>query len=177
MKELLLIPIMMAVFAFGYFVTVKVDAFIEENRRLIEQENRKNHSQIRIAAESAVLLDSVAAQLEACSAANPYLEFFLSTGKAERILQRVLDGTMDIALMTEEKADNIGDSYGTLRIPCHTGIVIFPMLGLPVENLDEENRICIVWNKAVQSKSRDSVLSAIEAEYCTLKCGYADYLD
>ncbi len=163
MKDLFLIPIMMAVFAFGYFVMVKIDAFIEENRRLIEQENRKNHSQIRIAAESAALLDSVAAQLESCSDADPYLEFFLSTGKADRILQRVQDGTMDIALITEEKADHIGDAYGTFRIPCHTGIVIFPMLGLPVENLDEENRICIVWNKAVQSKSRDRVLFAIEA--------------
>ncbi len=169
MKEILLIPIMIAVLAFGYFVMVKIDSFIEENRRLIQQENRKNHSQIRIAAESAVLLDSVAPQLESCSAANPYLEFFLSTGKADRILQRILDGTIDIALMTEEKADRIGDTYGTLQIPCHTGIVISPMLGLPVENLDEENRICIVWNKAVQSKSRDRILFAIEAEYCTPK--------
>ncbi len=34
MKDLLLIPIMLAEFAFGYFVVVRADAFLEGNRRL-----------------------------------------------------------------------------------------------------------------------------------------------
>ena len=40
MKDLFLIPIMLAVFVFGYFVMAKIDSFIEENRRLIHAENR-----------------------------------------------------------------------------------------------------------------------------------------
>ena len=63
-KDLFLIPIMLAVFVFGYFVMAKIDSFIEENRRLIHAENRQNRAHIRIAAESPTLLDSIAVQLE-----------------------------------------------------------------------------------------------------------------
>ena len=51
------------------------------------------------------------------------------------------------------------------------------VFGLSVENVDEEKWAFVVWNKSIQSKSRDRVLFAIEAEYCSLKCGYADYLE
>ena len=102
MKDLFLIPIMLAVFVFGYFVMAKIDSFIEENRRLIHAENRQNRVHIRIAAESPMLLDSIAAQLTAYSRANPFVEFFLSSGKAERILQKLMDGTLDIAILAED---------------------------------------------------------------------------
>ena len=46
-----------------------------------------------------------------------------------------------------------------------------------IESIDEEKWAFVVWNKSIQSKSRDRVLFAIEAEYCSLKCGYADYLE
>ena len=87
MKDLFLISIMLAVFVFGYFVMAKIDSFIEENRRLIHAENRQNRAHIRIAAESPMLLDSIAVQLTSYSRADPFVEFFLSSGKAERILQ------------------------------------------------------------------------------------------
>ena len=93
MKDLFLIPIMLAVFVFGYFVMAKIDSFIEENRRLIHAENRQNRAHIRIAAESPMLLDSIAVQLTSYSRANPFVEFFLSSGKAELILQKLMDGT------------------------------------------------------------------------------------
>ena len=78
MKDLFLIPIMLAVFVFGYFVMAKIDSFIEENRRLIHAENRQNRAHIRIAAESPMLLDSIEVQLTSYSRANPFVEFFLS---------------------------------------------------------------------------------------------------
>lgn len=177
MKDLLLIPIMLAVFVFGYFVMAKVDSFIEENRRLIHTENRQNRAHIRIAAESPMLLDSIAAQLEAYSRANPFVEFFLSSGKAERILQKLIDGTLDIAILTEENMISLDESCAMIRIPCRTGEVVSTALGLSVESVDEEKWAFVVWNKSIQSKARDRVLFAIEAEYCSLKCGYADYLE
>lgn len=177
MKDLLLIPIMLAVFVFGYFVMVKVDHFIEENRRLINAENRQNRTHIRIAAESPILLDSIAAQLEAYSNANPFVEFFLNTGKAERILQRLIDGALDIAILTEENTHSLNDFCAMIRIPCKTGDVVSTALGLPVQSIDEDKWAFVVWNKSIQSKARDRVLFAIEAEYGSLNCGYADYLE
>ncbi len=177
MKDLLLIPIMLAVFVFGYFVMAKIDSFIKENLRLIHAENRQNRAHIRIAAESPMLLDSIAAQITAYSRVNPFVEFFLSSGKAERILQKLTDGTLDIAILAEENNLSLNEYYGKLRIPCRTGKVLSTTLGLSDKSIDEEKWAFVVWNKSIQSKARDSVLFAIEAEYYSLKCGYADYLE
>lgn len=177
MKDLLLIFIMLAVFAFGYFVMVKVDSFIEENCSLIHAESRENRTHIRIAAESPMLLDSIAAHLEEYSNANPFVETFLSAGKAERILQRLIDGTVDIAILTEENTLSLDPSCTMIRIPYRTGEIVSTAFGLPVENIDEEKWVFVVWNKQIQSKARDRVLFAIEAEFCSLNCGYADYLE
>ncbi len=177
MKDLFLIPIMLAVFVFGYFVMVKIDSFIEENRRLIHTESRQNRAHIRIAAESPMLLGSIAAQLTAYSRANPFVEFFLSLGKAERILQKLIDGSIDIAILTEKNIPFLDESCATIRIPYCKGAVVSAMLGLPVESIDEEKWAFVIWNKSIQSKACDRVLFAIEAEYCSLKCGYADYLE
>jgi len=177
MKDFFLITIMLAVFVLGYFVMKKIDSFIEENRRLIHAENRQNRTHICIAAESPMLLDSIADQLAAYSRANPFIEFFLSSGKAERILQKLMDETLDIAILTEDTNRSLNEHYGQIRIPYRTGEVLSTALGLPVENMDEENYVFVVWNKSIQSKFRDRILFVIEAEYCSLKCGYADYLE
>ncbi len=177
MKELFLIPIMLAIFGFGYYLMAKIDSFIEENRRLIHAENRQNRAHIRIAAESPMLLDSIAVQLTSYSRANPFVEFFLSSGKAERILQKLMDGTLDIAILAEDNNLSLNENHSMFRIPCRTGEFLSTALGLSVESIDEEKWAFVVWNKSIQSKSRDRVLFAIEAEYCSLKCGYADYLE
>ena len=39
--------------------------------------------------------------LEDCSGAIPYMEFFLSSGSRSRLLGRLSDGTLDIALLRE----------------------------------------------------------------------------
>ena len=134
MKDLFLIPIMLAVFVFGYFVMAKIDSFIEENRRLIHAENRQNRAHIRIAAESPMLLDSIAVQLTAYSRANPFVEFFLSSGKAERILQKLMDGTLDIAILAEE--NNL--SVGQLQFKRAS-------FGIAVQNL-----VAVKWHSAVK---------------------------
>lgn len=66
MKDLLLIPIISATFAFGYYVVAKFGGFIEENQRLIAEGNREGHCHVRAAAENPLLLDSAAPALESC---------------------------------------------------------------------------------------------------------------
>ena len=177
MKDLFLIPIMLAVFAFGYFVMSKINCFIEEKRRLIRAENRQNRAHIRIAAESPMLLHAIAAQLTTYSRANPFVEFFLSSGKAERILQKLRDGTLDIVILEGDSNLSLNENYSMFRIPCHTGEDLSATPDSSVESIDEEKMAFVVWNKSIRSKARDRVLFAIESECCSLKCGYADYLE
>lgn len=177
MKDLLLIPVMLAIFAFGYYTMAKVDRFIDENQRMIAAENRSGQSKVRIAAESPTLLHSVASALERCSNADPHIAFFLSSGAAGRILEKLTEERVDIVLLSDESAKQLDGQYASLLIPGEAAREPVSILGLPVENLDETARIHVVWNKALKSRDRDRVLFALEHEHCSLKCGYADYLD
>lgn len=175
MKDLLLFILLLAVFAFGYFVMVKVDGFIEENRCRVQFENRQNRTKIHVAAESPILLTFIAAQLNAYSDANPFVEFFLSTGNVECILQKLTNGTLDMALMAEENNIPLDESFARVRLPCTAGEVLSAVPGIYVESLEEETGVVVVWNKSIQSKARDRVLFTMEAGRCTRKRGYKDY--
>lgn len=177
MKVVVLIIVTLAAFGFGYFVMKKVDDFIIENRRLVTAGNRINCCAIRIAAESPILLDSTALALEHCSNMYPYMEFYLSSCNVKRLMQRLSNGTIDIALLTEENSKELGIAFECVRIPHQAEQRVVTMLGLTVDNMDEEQWIYVVWNKAILSKDRDRVILSIENEHCRLKCGYCDYLD
>lgn len=81
MKDLFLIPILLATFVFGYYVVAKFGDFIDENQRRIAEGNRNGQCQIRIAAENPVLLDSIAPHWRAAPNPLPILRSFSAVGK------------------------------------------------------------------------------------------------
>lgn len=162
MKDLLLIPIMLAVFAFGYYVITKVDRFIEENQRLIKDETRSGESKIRIAAESPALLGAVARALESCAEADPHLAFFLSSGKESRILEKLQAEEADIVLLADACRERPAGEYGALRIRCRKAAAS-PQI--PAETAQEDAPILVVWKQSLRSKDRDRVIFALENEY------------
>lgn len=174
MKDLLLIPVLLATFAFGYYVMARLDHFIEENQRLIDDENRSGQSKIRIAAESTALLDAVAAVLEDCSNADPHLQFFLSRGRTSRILEKLLEEQIDIVLLGDGHGEQLDRRCSSLRIPCGRTAASTEIFGLPVEELEEDAYIRVVWKSGLRSKDRDRVIFALENEQYRLKCAYAE---
>lgn len=177
MKDLFLIPIMLAMFAFGYYLMTKVDHFMEENQRLFAVGNQNCQGKVRIAAESPLLFDAIASALESCSVAYPNLEFYLSSGRTPRILKKLLDEEVDIILLADERLEHMDAQYGSLRIPYKKQTEPVRTLGLPVEALDEIEWIHVIWKNKAKAKNRDRVIGALVNEHCSVKCGYADYLD
>lgn len=164
MKDLLFIPIILATFAFGYYVVAKFGDFIEENQRLIAEGNRNGRCHIRIAAENPLLLDSVAAALENCSEAEPHIEFFLSFGRNKHLLNKLLNEQIDILLLAEESSEPLEPQYAFTLISCEKPALYTISLGLSVENLDEEKWMRVVWKKDLKSKNRDRVIAVLEME-------------
>lgn len=169
MKRLLLLPAVLAAFALGFLLMARIDRFIKKNRRLIHTENRQNKAHIRIAAEAPMLLEQISPQLKAYSRANPFVSFSLHTEAPERILHALMCGTLDLAILGEEGTCALEARCAALQIPCPTG-------RFPLGSTHTEGRACVLWDGTRPSRARDRVLFAIEAEYCSLQCGYADYL-
>lgn len=162
MKELFLIPVLLAVFVFGYYVMAKLDYFMEESQHFIANENRVGQGKVRIAAENPMLLDAVAPALERCSDADPHLAFFLSSGRADRILEKLLKEQVDIILLDDADDVRTDGACASLRIPRGKGGSTVTVLGLPVEPAEEETFLRVMWKKGISSKDRDRVIFALE---------------
>lgn len=170
MKDLFLIPLLLAVFAFGYYIMRRVDRFVAENRRLIAEENRSGASRLRIAAENPALLDAVSDTLESCSAVGGRSAFFLSTGKKQRLLEKLLEEQVDLVLLNDGEDRPEDAQLVVLPVPCRED-------DAAGGDRAEQTVIRVVWNKEVRSKGRDRVIFALENGHYSLKRGYADYLE
>lgn len=176
MKDLILIPILLAAFAFGYYIMTRVDRYVEKNQSLIAAVNRSGQSPVRIAAESPVLLSAISSALVSCSHADPHIAFFLSSGNAERILEKLAEEQVDLVLLEQEAAEGLDREYGTVQLPCKPADEPIEILGLPVEQQEMTSGVCVVWKKDRKSKDLARVIFVLENEYCRLQSGYPDYL-
>lgn len=151
MRELLLIPVMIAMFAFGYFIIKKFNRFIDENQYRIETEKRKRKNKIRIAAENQSILESARPMLDSYYAADPWVDFFIKSGSSGRILEELSEEKIDIVLLSEEHFGNPDGRFSLIEIP----------LSDCDENLKKKAHIFAVWKREVKSINRDRVIFAL----------------
>lgn len=161
MRDVLLIIVTFAAFAFGFYIVKQVDNFIMENQRQITDESRNSSALVRIAAETPQLLQAVSSALEQCSDSYPYMNFFLSSGRVNQLLHKLSEGSIDIILLTEENAKYLNEDLISLRLPYQNRNKI-TMLGLKIENLDEDRWIYVAWDRRIKSKDRDRVIFTLE---------------
>lgn len=159
MKDLVLIFIMLAIFAFGFFLMVKADRFIGKNQRRVALWPHKKGGEVRIAAENAQLLHRVEPALKRCAAEDLGISISRGRGKAAKLLQKLHEEQLDIVLLTDRPTGQAGRQYGEMYLS------------------GEEGRIHVLWKKKVKSKNRDRVIFALENETRKLTQGYADYLE
>lgn len=151
MSEFFLIPVMLAMFFFGYFIIKKFNSFIDENQRQIEAEKRKRKNKIRIAAENRKILEYARPMLDNYSAADPWVEFFIKSGSSGRLLEELSEGKIDIVLLSEEHAANPDTRFSVIEISsCDCD-----------EKLKEKSSVCALWKRDVKSINRDRVIFAL----------------
>lgn len=165
MQNAIMICTTAAVFLFGFFIMKRVDACIAENQQAIEAENQKNRSLIRIAAETPMLVDSIAPAMESCSWSNPYLTFSVSSGRTKHMLQRLREGTVDLLLLTEVTAEELHTEFSSVKIPCHRGRICAGESGLPIEDIEEQTAVLVLWNQAIPSPARDRVVFVLNNDF------------
>ncbi|MGM9627032.1 MAG: hypothetical protein ACI3V4_02940 [Faecousia sp.] len=165
MQDMIIISTTAAVFLFGFFMIKRFDAFMAENQRAIEEENRKNKSLIRIAAENPMLVDSMAPAMESCSWNNPYVTFSVSVGRTKHMLHRLQEGTVDLLLLDENTAEALHSPFSCVKIPCHMGHMTAGESGLTVEAIEAYSAIVVLWNQAIPSPARDRVVFALSNDF------------
>lgn len=173
MKDILLACATILMFVFGYFLMRQVDRFAAENQRAIAEENRDSACRIRIAAESPALIHAAEPAMQYCAGVHPYIDFSLSSGRAETLLQRLENGTVDLVLLCEDTEARLHPGFSLLRLPCRAGSLTTGETGLPMEDPEEEAEVCILWNRAVSSATRDRVIFVLRNEPCGAGCSHS----
>lgn len=170
MKELLLVCAVAAIIVFGYFLMKKLDAFLANNRRLIDAESAENS--LFIAFDNPMIIDSLMPMFERFSKINPNCQLRFLLGNTEDIYDKLNKNRIDFGFIENHASAN-DDTYNCLIIFTKQNSIFSEKAGCKIEPLNpSEIQTAVVWNKASSNALVDSfsdlLLSnqaAINAEY------------
>ena len=170
MKELVLVCTVAAIIVFGYFVMKKLDAFLENNRRLIDAEIAKNS--LYLALDNPMILDSLMPLFEKFSKGNPNCQLHFLFGNTEDIYDKLNKNRIDFGFI-ENNASANDDTYNCLIISTKQNSIICEKSGCTIEPLNPSGiQTAVVWKKASSNalvRSFSELLAsnqaAINAEY------------
>lgn len=162
MDNWILILLLVFTFTAGYFAVRNLGRFPESDRRPPEDDIHRNIRKLHIAAEVPAMLDAVSPALSAYSDADPFVEFFLGQASGQTLLQRLSQGTLDIALLAEKQTYDLPAGCTSVRISRAVCSDSRTAAGLYVEHLEESTPICAVWSREIPNKDRDRVLFLME---------------
>lgn len=143
--KLLLSVTALIIFSFGYYLSKRFDDFMEQNNRQFLPEQS---TVISIATDTPVLLNLSIKTLDSCFHISPCMEFHFSFRSFRQLLQRISDGAVDLAFISEQNIQKLPDDPDFGRIH--------------IKNPDANCCFWIVWNRHVSSQCRDRILLAFE---------------
>ena len=146
MKELLLMCAVAAIIVFGYFVMKKLDAFLENNRRLIDAEIAENS--LSIAFDNPMIIDSLMPLFEKFSKANSNCQLHFLFGNTEDIYDKLNKNCICIGFI-ENNASANDDTYNCIIISAKQNNIICEKTGCTIEPLNPSGiQTAVVWKKA-----------------------------
>lgn len=153
-----------------YFLMKKLDAFLANNRRLIDAEIAENS--LLIAFDNPMIIDSLMPPFEKFSKANPNCQLHFLFGNTEDIYDKLNKNRIDFGFI-ENNASANGDTYNCLIISTKQHSIICEQAGCTIEPLNPSgSQTAVVWKKAssnaLVNSFSDLLLSnqaAINAEY------------
>ena len=170
MKELLLVCAVAAIIVFGYFVMKKLDAFLANNRRIIDSEIAENS--LLIAFDNPMILDSLMPLFEKFSKANPNCQLQFLFGNTEDIYDKLNKNRIDFGFIENDSSAS-DDTYNCLIFSAKQNSIFSEKAGCTVEPMNPpEIQTAAIWKRtssnALVNSFSDLLLSnqaAINDEY------------
>ena len=146
MKELLFVCAVAAIIVLGYCIMKKLDAFLANNRRLMDAKTAENS--LVIALDNPMILNSLMPLCERFSKANPCCQLRFLFGKPEEIYDKLNKNCIDFGFI-ENNASANDDTYHCLIISTKQNSIICEKTGCTIEPLNpSEIQTAVIWKKA-----------------------------
>ena len=137
-----------AVFAFGWFVMKRLDAFLKHNAQEIQESAAGRAHALRIAFSDPMAAGSVSRTLELICKAHPDTAVYLYTADANIILARLHGGQLDAAIIPCETAGEKSSQYGREDVLVRPSAVVVQDAALPLCPLETKGALQqLVWVK------------------------------
>ena len=165
MKEIFLACAVAAILVLGFFIMKKVDDFLENNRRLTDEERTSN--QLLLAFDNPMIMDSLPPILEEFSKKNPDCQLRFLFGKPERIRDKLDQNRIDFGFIERTASDN-DETLNCLILSSEQNSIFCENIGYPLEPLNRENvQTSVIWKKDSDSafaKRFSNILLSVQAE-------------
>ena len=170
MEELLLVFAVAAIIVFGYFIMKKLDAFLANNRRLIEAEIAENS--FFIAFDNPMIMDSLMPLLEKFSKANPNCHLHFLFGNTENIYDKLKKNRIDFGFIENNVSSN-DDTYNCLIMSTEQSSIFCEKAGCTIEPLNpSEIQISVIWKKASGNVFVNSFSDLLLSNQATINAEY-----
>ena len=137
-----------AVFAFGWFVMKRLDAFLKHNAQEIQESAAGGAHALRIAFSDPMAAGAVSRTLELICRAHPDTAVYLYTADANIILARLHGGQLDAAIIPCETAGEKSSQYGREDVLVRPSAVVVQDAALPLCPLETKWALQqLVWVK------------------------------
>ena len=145
MKELLFVCAVAAISVLGYCIMKKLDAFLANNRRLIDAKTAENS--LVIALDNPMILNSLMPLCEKFSKANPCCQLRFLFGKPEDIYDKLEENCIDFGFIDDTASNNDKDCR-RLIISLKQNSIFCENVGRPIEPLQSaEIQTAVIWKK------------------------------
>ena len=172
MKELLLVCAVAAFIVFGYFIMKKLDAFLENNRRLIDAEIAENS--LLLAFDNPMIIDSLMTLFEKFSKANPNCQFHFLFGNTEDIYDKLNKNRIDFGFI-ENNASANDDTYNCLIISAKQNSVFCEKAGCTIEPMNpSETQTSVIWKKASSNALVRSFSELLASNQAAINAKYVE---
>lgn len=146
MKELLFVCAVASIIVLGYCIVKKLDAFLANNRRLMDAKTAENS--LVIALDNPMILNSLMPLCEKFSKANPCCQLRFLFGKPEDIYDKLNKNCIDFGFIENNTSAN-DDTYHCLIISTKQNSIICEKTGCTIEPLNpSEIQTAVIWKKA-----------------------------
>lgn len=156
MKEIILLILILATFAGGYFMMGKTGSFIAGVRKNSAVRTRVPVQNIIIATQHTDIIKYIQPAMDSFTTGRPDIGFSVRNANGN-LLQMIKSGRADMALIHCSTAAEAGKGFYTINI--------------------DGTDTCIMWAKNRHSQLMRQVATALRNNGQCLKKGYPDYID
>lgn len=133
MQDFLLLMLLPAVFAFGWFLMRKLDMVLEENRKARTDQVKEGRNILRIGFSDPFVADSVFSALEQYFIQYSDVSVRLFYGGVEDLLEKVSVHKLDIIFLPEQADIPLDKSYNREKVALVRTPVMMMYKDLPIE--------------------------------------------